>query len=324
MIKDRIKYFSQMLTERRARISAKKSLIRTNELSGIIQEQNHKKMVYCVDGSPFNPGLCDKLRGILSTYYMSKKLGFEFKIAWCYPFDLENYLVPHHYEWRINQYELLSDERYVSTFTLDFWGGKFSRVMDYVNFKDHLYNKYFTEYHTYNNIIVGKRHFAKLYDELFQPSNELKFELERHKENLGERYISVSLRFMELLGDFKDQEGVSQPLSEEKQKDLMQRCYNKLCKLIDTIPVDYKVFVATDSFRFLTLASKHPRVYTVPGEIVHIRYKGTDNAYMKTFVDLMLLKGARTQYLIKIDGMYNSGFPRFASWIGRGDFRLVQ
>ncbi len=45
---------------------------------------------------------------------------------------------------------------------------------------------------------------------------------------------------------------------------------------------------------------------------------------MKTFVDLMLLKEADTRYLLKTGKMYNSGFPRFASWIGNGKFNLIE
>ncbi len=54
-----------------------------------------------MDGGDFNPGLCDKIRGILSTYYITKKLGMDFEISWIFPFELEDYLIPNKLDWRI-------------------------------------------------------------------------------------------------------------------------------------------------------------------------------------------------------------------------------
>lgn len=51
-------------------------------------------------------GLSDHLRATLSIYRMCKKRGLPYRIYWAFPFNLEDYLVPAKYDWRIS-YESL-------------------------------------------------------------------------------------------------------------------------------------------------------------------------------------------------------------------------
>ena len=64
-------------------------------------------MIVCmVDGKRKQGGLADRLRGIVSTYYVCKKLGYDFRINFVHPFPLIDYLVPNTYDWRVSQDEL--------------------------------------------------------------------------------------------------------------------------------------------------------------------------------------------------------------------------
>lgn len=283
-----------------------------------------KKCIYMVDGTDFNPGLCDKLRGALSLFKMCQENGVNFKINWVYPFDLTDYLLPNEYNWSIPNSEVIysKDSRPI---VIDYAPYLLMQpLIDRLTFRKRILKSEYKQLHVYSNTILGIRHYRENFNKLFKPSPKLSNALLPHKEALGSSYISFSLRFMELLGDFKDQEGVSTPLPEEQQNELMALCADKLLEVLNTHPAGTKAFVASDSARFLKyISSKDNRVYIVPGEIVHVRYKGSDEAYMKTFVDLFLLKDARTRYLLHTGSMYNSGFPRFASWIGLGDFHLI-
>lgn len=287
-----------------------------------ISNKNDRLIISMVDGGKYNPGLCDKLTGILSIYNLCKKYNFKYKIYWDYPFELADYLFPNKYDWSFNKQDLdFSSSSF--PLTLDVCTDPlYGKTVDTLVFRKRT-SKKFNQAHVYSNTIIGKENFRALFEELFQPSENLNKLLHFHLNNIGSRYVSVSLRFMELLGDFKDQEGVSMPLPEKEANELIEKCYSKLCEIIETLPTDYKVFVASDSINFLNHVSENPRVYTIPGEIVHVRYSGSEEAYMKTFLDLLMIRNAETQYLLKTGKMYNSGFPRFASWIGNNNFKLI-
>lgn len=293
--------------------------------NGAACHSGDKTCICMVDGTDFNPGLCDKLRGILSIFYLCRKYKVNFKISWVFPFDLTDYLLPNEYDWTIDSKDIC------------YSGDTCPVVIDYatylvcqeqidkLTFRKRICDTRYSQYHVYSNTIVGKGRFTENFNKLFKPSKVLAGALDEYRSKLGANYISFSLRFMELLGDFKDQEGVSAPLPETEQAILIERCANKVLEVLNKQPQGPKAFVASDSRKFLEyIIKKDSRIYIVPGDIVHIRYKGSDSAYLKTFVDLFLLKDARTRYLIKTGAMYNSGFPRFASWIGNGDFRLIE
>lgn len=288
-------------------------------------QSEEKVCIYTVDGTDYNPGLCDRLRGILSIFYLCTKTNIPFKINWIYPFELTDYLIPNEYNWGIKP----TDIKYCKNtkpIVIDYATYLLSQeFIDKITFKKRIQNSPYFQLHVYSNTIVKRSSFKGNFNKLFKPSQKLIEALSPHKIFLGENYISFSLRFMELLGDFKDQEGVSTPLSKEDQTKLIEKCADKLLSVLNEQPKGTKAFVASDSVTFINYISKRDsRIYVVPGEIVHIRYKGSEEAYLKTFVDLYLLKGATTQYLLKTGSMYNSGFPRFASWIGNNDFRLIE
>ena len=60
------------------------------------------KNILMVDGKVGHGGMFDRLKGIISVYAISKVQGREFRIHFDYPFQLEKYLQPNRYDWRIN------------------------------------------------------------------------------------------------------------------------------------------------------------------------------------------------------------------------------
>ena len=283
-----------------------------------------RKVISVVTDCHFNPGLCDKLRAILSIYSVCKKKGIPYHIFWDYPFNLCDYLIPNQYDWSINTEDVFWDSR-VAVCEIERQPNLFfSRNIERHTVKTLIKTFKHLQLHIYSNTRFGECRFSKSYDELFKPSPRLHDELSYHLNNIGGGYISVSLRFMELLGDFKDQEDVSQSLPEDDQEALIERCMEQLKRIIHREAKGRRVFVASDSRKFLDRAATLPEVYTVPGDIVHVRYRGSEEAYMKTFVDLLLLRGADKRFLLKTGKMYNSFFPRFAAWIGNGKFELVE
>lgn len=284
-----------------------------------------KTCIYMVDGTDYNPGLCDKLRGILSLFCLCQKSNLRFKINWVFPFELTDYLHPNIYDWTISKNDIafcINTRPIVIDYAPYLL---FQESIDRITFIRRILNSPYSQLHVYSNIIYQSRRFKENFNILFKASPQLSIALKRHKNELGNNYVSFSLRFMELLGDFKDQEGVSHPLSEKDQIELISNCASKLLDILNQQPKGTKAFVASDSKKFLEfIKNKDARIYTVDGEIVHVRYKGSESAYLKTFVDLFLIKDAATQYLLRTSLMYNSGFPRFASWIGNNNFKLIE
>lgn len=81
----------------------------------------NKCVIIMVDNTIYNPGLADKLRGILSIYSLCKEKHIDFKINWTYPFELTEYLLPNKINWIIEQEKIkysLSDSKIVVIDTL--------------------------------------------------------------------------------------------------------------------------------------------------------------------------------------------------------------
>ena len=61
--------------------------------------QNERKQVICMfDGRMHHGGLADRLRGIISTDYVCKQKGYDFRIYFVHPFCLEDFLDVHLYK----------------------------------------------------------------------------------------------------------------------------------------------------------------------------------------------------------------------------------
>ena len=68
---------------------------------------NARKQIICMyDGRMDHGGIADRLRGVVSSYDVAKKMGYDFRIFFDHPFRLEDYLVPAKVDWRITKEEL--------------------------------------------------------------------------------------------------------------------------------------------------------------------------------------------------------------------------
>ena len=64
--------------------------------------RNTRKQVICMfDGRTDHYGMTDRLRGIVSAYAVSKEMGYDFRIYFITPFQLEDYLQPNLFDWTI-------------------------------------------------------------------------------------------------------------------------------------------------------------------------------------------------------------------------------
>lgn len=279
-------------------------------------KSNAEKRVVCIyDNKLRMGGLADRLRGILSVYYICKQQDIAFKILFNHPFELNRYLIPNNVNWGITEdalnYNLRETDLCMITSTV---GGIYEREQQEKWFKKE-FHRDFQEFHVRTNAPFSFRYnFSELFHELFRPSELLESLIDKHKDIVGENYISVSFRFLDLLGDFNETFGQGTLSSEEERKRLIDQCKKQLELLHNKYPYQ-KILVNSDSITFLKSASTLGYTYVIPGEISHVDNPTPVeiNVHDKTFTDFFMIANAQNIYLVIADKMYSSNFPYVAS-----------
>jgi hypothetical protein len=277
------------------------------------KEQVPTLIISCLDGRASVAGFADRLRGIVSCYAYAKATGTPFRIEHIDPFNLEEFLTPNSYDWRLKEGEKSYNLRYVRPLFMiqDSPGKKSMRFFRAKKIQLHLYTNanYIDEINRRQNT---NYRFDELYKELFRPSLALESILNIHRsrlisESMG--YVSVSFRFMQLMGDFTDSWGVVLP--DNEKKDLLSRSLSIVRHLYER--EKKRIFVTADSQSFLDEAAKMGFVYVAPGKVGHIGYSNETDVYEKMFVDFCLISEADHVYLARSGKMYRSNFAKTAA-----------
>ncbi|MDE7414542.1 MAG: hypothetical protein K2N05_12255 [Muribaculaceae bacterium] len=282
------------------------------------REEEIKKpgVVVMLDGAIHHGGLTDRIRGILTVYNECRRLNIPFYIYWDNPFNLKDYLIPSTFDWEISKEEISRSRKNSRAVVIDDMTDRESlRRLRYA-----LKNRP-AQLHLYTNADSARGNYNQLFNELFRPSPLLENALKKHQESLGPDYISFTSRFLTLLGDFDDWFDVV--LSEEERVKLIGKVKGEIRRLISLQPDDSRFFITTDSIRFLSsVKDMDSRIHVVDGEIRHIDLNRdeSEDVWLKTFVDQMLLMGSRKLYRMRTDRMYASGFARFAAEVGGCEF----
>lgn len=295
--------------------------IRHNILTDMANSSSNA-IICMVDGRIKHGGLADRLNGIVSTYKLSLSLGRPFKIHFIYPFQLSSYLVPNEYDWEISKSELYQNPSskivYLRRFTehRDEQRGKhlFNILKSYPN----------SQLLVYTNLnIVSNEDFPHLFHRLFRPSDRLQMILDTENHRIKVPYVSATLRFQQLLGDFK--EGNFNTLSDKDANELIRKCKEKIAQIHLAHP-DRKLLITSDSIRFLKEVEELEYVVILTGKPVHMEYNHSNefDTQAKAFIDLLMLADAEILYSIVLPPMYNSGFPKLAARINDRPFNLIE
>lgn len=286
-----------------------------------------KRAVCIYDGKIKNGGLADRLRGIISVYEICKEIGMEFKLIFSSPFALDEFLEPNIVDWRISNEALnyntkVTDICYIDTLT----GSDYETKKQKKWFKKE-FNKNYKEFHIRTNALFAyKSGYSKLFHELFKITPRLKASIEREKNVLGDKYISTSFRFLNLLGDFNETAGERNILSTDEKEELIKKNLKQL-QQIHNSNGDRKILVNSDSTTFLQRAAELEYTYIIPGNVTHIDSENSRNeyeAYEKTFLDFFMIANAEKILLLRTGKMYNSGYPYAASKIYNKPFEKIE
>jgi len=222
-----------------------------------------KTLIYMLDGRCYSGGLTDVIRGIVSMFSFSKEIGFDFRINFCFPYKLHDYLEPNLYNWFIPENEI----SYNSNYSIPLWiycshmsNGK-SREFENDFHKKILRNFIKTnatkqQFHIYTNSQFAQgTEYSLLFNELFKPTRQLQDLINFHKKGIGQEYISVTCRFQQLLGDFKEMNSPA-PLNERDKSILINKCISKIIEINRDMFPNTKILVTSDSETFLSKVSK--------------------------------------------------------------------
>lgn len=278
-------------------------------------------IVFMADGRIKHGGLADRLRGAVSLYLYSQLKNERFYIHFVHPFKLENYLEPNEYDWRIASERLTYDSRKAKAILV-----KHSRKDD-LEHMEKLISPFLgkKQLHIYTNTIIPSPIFSKAFWQLFRPTGALQQEIDYNLKAIGSDFVSVTFRFQQLLGDFK--EGNYKILHGAQRDSLLNICLDFIEEVHRKYPVEDRILITSDSHTFLENAqSRYNYVYIIPGVVHHIDFTEENNnlAYMKSFVDMIMLSHSKCLYNFSCGPMYKkSGFAMFAAIIGNKPFRNI-
>lgn len=209
-----------------------------------------KTVVFMADGFRRSSGLADRLRGIVALYGYCLDNGLDFRINFTHPFELGHYLLPADHDWRIGREEMCWNSKDARAFHLvTVNNDNRAREVRYQRRRLHkALSRNFRQAHVYTAFDCEDERFAELFGRLFRPAPEVEAVVSEVQGRLGGPYVSVSARFMELLGDFTEPKMVRQPLPEAEQQALMARCAEAIRKVRRP---GGRVLVTSDSTRFL-------------------------------------------------------------------------
>lgn len=251
-----------------------------------------------------HPGLADRLKAIISCYYIAKSNGYRFKIVFESPFQLKDYFTPNIIDWEASEEEL--------SFSI-----QDTKILDYKGGYKHLVpNRHYICFNYCGTIIrdIDDEEFRSLFSELFKPSESLSHFINSLSHSQQD-YVAIHLRFVNALGMF---ENGKSPLSETAQKELVNRCKEGILKICKDNNLPVAVF--SDSSLFLDEISNLPVIVFDHDNIGHIVNNASHDVIMKSFVDFMLLSRAKKIYRIIASEMYPTNYSYIAAIIGNVPF----
>lgn len=275
-----------------------------------------------VSSSNFS-GLADRLRGMISVYALSKATGKRFFIEHDEPFRLSDYYTSNEYDWIDHEGQISHSLFYTSPLVMTD-----NSSIDLLN-KVEVGSKH--QYHIYTNInlipFVNEKYkkqytYHKLFKELFKPSEKLRNACAKYDKQLSAGFFSISFRFLQLMGDFKD--GIGDTLDEQQQIELLKKCRDFVCKLHkqhEDIPY---VLVTSDSQKFIDYIADIEWVFVIEGKIGHINFVKNDNVYLKTFMDFYMISQAKFAYMAYTGNMYRSKFSASAAMTTGIQFKEIE
>ena len=271
-------------------------------------------------------GFADRIKAIVSIYYISKINGFKYSLYFEHPFSLSRYLLPNKVNWKCSLDDL---NHSICASKLSVFQASYPIPSLKSGYQYHYYWYSGSDIIRLESTLENKecaeewwhRSFRECYNELFTPSGYLKSLIEGI--HLQERtYISVHFRFVNLLGDTEGNLLRFPVLEGKDRKDLINRCLSQLSSIADH-NTNTPLYVFSDSSPFLRLCeNKGYRV--IKGELIgNIAHSHSLEIADKTLLDFYVIGRSQKVYSVVLPGMYSGVFSQYAAIIGGAIFERI-
>ena len=285
--------------------------------------EDGKAIIAMVDGKIKHGGLSDRICGIVSVFQYCVTHNIKFKIYFKYPFHLESFLIPNKYDWTIRDDEVSNNSKDASAVYISYISYYSRNPLDMRHYADRKLNIKKKQIHVYSNMrYFGRDEFSYYFNMLFKKTPLLEQAINDNIASLGNNYVSITFRFQQLLGDFKET-GFPTLKTELERTSLIKKCIHTIARIYEV--EKKKVLVTSDSKTFLDEVKRNfDFVYIIPGKVAHMDYENKNNPnielYLKSFVDFFLIAGADTVYLGNIKPLYRSSFPETAAMVYKKNY----
>lgn len=281
------------------------------------------KNIFMVDGRVGHGGMFDRLKGAISVYAISKIHQKDFRIHFSYPFELQKYLEPNKYDWRIDKGDI--QYSFPHSRPLFLYGECYAPQRLFKNRKCEAHFYYGYDSLDIINVRYGTNYeWGQLYRELFKPTPYLQQYINYYQKDIGSDYIAIHTRFLNLLGD-KVETTINPELPSSERMMLMEQIRDKIFGLAKQND-NMRVMLASDSMTFIDYMKKEMKdVYVIPGTVKHIDTAGhtDDTENLKMFLDYYMISGAKRVCSVLSEGMWPSAFPEYAAKISGSEFERI-
>lgn len=286
-------------------------------------------LIYMADGRRLGGGFSDRLRGILSCYKFSKENGFDFRINFTHPFDIQHFLLPNLHDWRVTEGQLSYDPSVANVFVCENEPGVLPEKEREEKWVENYFRKHLTpqpgkQWHVYTNSTLPGLDEKGCFNELFKLKPDLQSSVDQMVNTINRdgNYLSVATRFRNLLGDFRDTFFPLRELDTDEKRQLISACKSKIAEIWEEYHMP--ILVTSDSRSFLDALGDLNYVHTIPGKIAHLDTGNPDiEAHMKTLVDFFTISKAQRSYMLVGPGMYNGQFALRASRIDGHPYEVL-
>ena len=283
-----------------------------------------KTLIYYSSNLSLSGGLTDRLKGIISVYYLSIITSRKFKIIFNSPFELKKIFGTNNINWKIRssakekKYLLMSkhynfidqtDEKIIQ-----------SNINNIINDQSKIIAIKINQ--DYSNFINNKNWGDNFYH-LFNYTEFTKNVLNKYSQIFKENHIiGVHARFINLLSDNIESGKI---LDDE----LKNKLINKIKLILNKILIkNNKILLCSDSKNFLEIinddVSFSENIIMIKGNPKHSeRNKISTNDLEKISADFLLLAQCSQIFSIVLDDMYPSGFPRYAAKLNNINFKII-
>jgi hypothetical protein len=284
-------------------------------------------LIFSIDENFQHGGLVDKMKGIVSAYYLSKIASINFYIFFSDPLNPLINIV------NSSVINVITDRKHLS------FSNKISSPIIWYNYSP-ISKKYILrrlknniQIHFYCNINilpVFKKdqseiifEWSKIYNDIFKKylTNQI------NPLYINNKYIGIHLRFIDLFGDFSDLK-ISHYSNEHKIL-CLNWCVDKLNDLFNKYK-NFNFLIVSDSKYFLDHCKRLPYVSMNKDKFIinsnnigHIYINKDLDTFKKTVSDFISLSLCYKVFQIRYSGMHNSDFSRYASYVNLSDFILI-